>query len=84
MPDTIRIYLNDRGCTVPAGSSVRDAIAAAAPELLPACDAGEAVLTDGRGILLPLADTLRAGDIIRASRSSRRGGQAPPDAHAGA
>lgn len=83
MPDSIRVYLNDRGHTLPPGSSVRDAIAAAAPDLLPACDAGEAVITDGRGIALPLEETLGSGAIIRAARSGRRGTPAPADGHAG-
>jgi hypothetical protein len=83
MPDSIRVYLNDRGYSLPPGSLVRDAIATAAPDLLPACDAGDAVITDGRGIALSLEAALGSGDIIRAARSGRRGTAAPPDGHAG-
>jgi hypothetical protein len=83
MADTIRVYLNERGWSLSRGSSVRDAIAAGAPELLPACEAGEAVITDGRGLPLALDAALGNGDIIRAARSSRRPPQVPPDDHAG-
>jgi hypothetical protein len=73
MPDTIRVYVNEKGCTLPPGACVRDAIAATLPELLPACDAGEAVVTDGRGLPVALEAPISGGTILRALRSSRRG-----------
>ena len=82
MPTDIRIFLNERGLTIPAGSRVREAIAAALPELLPACEAGEAFVTDGRGLPLALEVPLEAGTILRAARRSHRG-VAAPDADAG-
>lgn len=74
MPAEIRAYLNDRGLTLPAGSSVRDAIQAGAPELLPDCEAGQANLTDARGLPLSLDDPLAGGAILRVARSNRRTG----------
>jgi hypothetical protein len=79
MPADLRVYVNERGCTLPSGASVRDALALALPELLPAADAGEALITDGRGLAVPLDQPLSGGMILRAARSSRRG-SAEPDA----
>lgn len=75
MPSEIRVYVNERGCTLPDGARVRDALAAAVPELLPACDAGDAVITDGRGLPVALDAPISGGAILRALRSSRRGAQ---------
>lgn len=70
----IRVYLNDRGLTLPPGASVRDAIRAGAPELLPDCEAGQANITDARALPLLLDDPLVTGAILRVARSSRRTG----------
>lgn len=73
MPAEIRVYVNEQGCTLPAGARVRDALAATVPELLPACATGDAVITDGRGLPVALDDPIGGGSILRALRSSRRG-----------
>ena len=73
MPAEIRVYVNERGCTLAAGARVRDALAITAPELLPACESGEARITDGRGLPVDLDAPLSGGAILRALRSSRRG-----------
>ncbi len=73
MPTEIRVYVNEKGCTLPVGAVVRDALAATVPELLPACEAGEAVITDGRGLPVSLDAPVSGGTILRALRSSRRG-----------
>jgi hypothetical protein len=82
MPSEIRVFLNDRGHSVPAGALVRDAIRTGLPDLLAACESGEAFVTDGRGLPLPLDAPLESGAILRAARSSRRGagGTAASDA----
>jgi hypothetical protein len=72
MPGDIRVYVNDRGVSLPAGASVRDAIRVALPDLLADCEAGRASLTDARGLPVALDDPLAAGSILRATRSSRR------------
>lgn len=74
MPAEIRVYLNDRGLTLTPGATVRDAIRAAAPELLPDCEAGQANITDARALPLELDAELVAGAILRVARSSRRAG----------
>lgn len=73
MPADVRVYVNERGCSLPAGSAVRAAIALAVPDLLAACEAGEARVTDGRGLAVSLDAPLTGGMILRAARPSRRG-----------
>jgi hypothetical protein len=77
MPSEIRVFINDRGFTLPAGASARDAIRTAVPELLPDCEAGRATLTDARGLPVSLEESLSAGAILRARHSSRPSGPAP-------
>lgn len=71
MPD-LRIFVNERGLTLPAGATVRDALRAAQPELEPLVAAGGAFVTDGRGVEIALDAVLAGGAILRAQRSSRR------------
>jgi hypothetical protein len=71
MPE-IRVFLNERGLTVPPASTVRDVLARALPDLLPAVTAGTAFVTDGRGLPLALDAVLPPGAILRAARSGRR------------
>jgi hypothetical protein len=84
MSGEIRVFLNERGHLLPAGAVVRDALRAILPDLLPACDAGQAFVTDGRGIPVSLDTPLQAGAILRAARSSRRGGPGAPEDDASA
>jgi hypothetical protein len=74
MPDQIRVFVNDRGVSLAPGALVRDAIRTGAPDLLPDCESGNANITDARGLPLGLDEPLAAGSILRAARSSRRGG----------
>jgi hypothetical protein len=76
MPE-LRVFVNDRGLTLPAGALVRDAILAASPELLPLLDEGEGYVTDGRGLPVALGAPLTGGAILRAAVSARRRA-APP------
>lgn len=70
MPAEIRIFLNDKGHTLPAGATARDAVAAGARELLAGLTAGQ--VSDARGLPVDLDAPLAAGSILRASRSARR------------
>lgn len=70
MPADIRIFLNERGYTLPAGATARDAVAAGAPELVAGLSAGQ--VTDARGLPVELDVPLVAGSILRAARSARR------------
>jgi len=80
----IRVFMNERGHTLPAGALVRDALGAIAPDLLPACEAGEAFVTDGRGLSVSLETVLENGAILRAARSGRRSATGAPEFDAGA
>ena len=80
MPDTIRVYLNQRAVDLPAGTSVAEAIRRAEPQLSEAMELGKAKITDGRGLDLELDQTLTNGAILRIIVSSRRGpGESPDD-----
>lgn len=72
MVEGIRIYLNERGVLLPHGATARDALRHAAPDVLPAAEAGTALVTDGRGLPVSLDTVLEAGTILRAAHSSRR------------
>lgn len=72
MTDDIRIYLNERAVLLPHGATVRDALRLGVPAVLPAAEAGTAVVTDGRGLPVSLDTALEAGAILRAAHSSRR------------
>jgi hypothetical protein len=78
MPAELRVFLNERGYSLPTGATVRDAIRLALPELLPECETGTALVTDARGLPVDLAQRLSAGAILRAHRSSRRSDAAGP------
>lgn len=73
MSATITVFVNERPVHLPTGSVVRDALALALPELLSACEQGDALVTDGRALPVGLGEPLVAGAILRAARSSRRG-----------
>ena len=80
MPDTIRVYLNQRVVDLPAGIRVAEAIRIAEPELSQSLESGKARVTDGRGLDLPLDQPLPNGAILRVFISSRRGsGEAQDD-----
>jgi hypothetical protein len=80
MPDTIRVYLNQRAVDLPAGTLVVDAIRLAEPQLSQSLESGKAKVTDGRGLELPLDQTLTSGAILRIIVSSRRGDSLDDDA----
>ncbi|HSR90287.1 MAG TPA: hypothetical protein VLK88_03195 [Gemmatimonadales bacterium] len=80
MPDTIRVYLNQRAVDLPAGTLVAEGIRLAEPQLSQSLESGKARVTDGRGLDLPLDQTLTNGAILRIIVSSRRGDSPDDDA----
>lgn len=76
MTATIQVFVNERRVELPAGSAARGAVAALDPVLLARLDAGEAYLTDGRGIRLDSGAPLTTGGIIRVVVTARRGPRA--------
>ena len=80
MPDTIRVYLNQRAVDLPAGTLVADAIRLGDAQLTESLTSGKVKVTDGRGLELPLDHPLTNGAILRIIVSSRRGlGDSPDD-----
>jgi len=73
MPASLAVFINERLVPVPAGALVRDGLRVAAPDLIEACQRGEAFVTDGRGLPAALDAPLVAGAILRVARSHRRG-----------
>jgi hypothetical protein len=77
----MRVFVNATPVDVEAGSDVRGAIRAHDPALEVSAASGAALVTDARGIAVPLDERLAAGSILRVVVRARRG-EAEPDADA--
>jgi hypothetical protein len=77
----VRVFVNAAPVEVAPGTDVRGAIREHDPELEARAAAGGAVVTDARGIAVPLDAPLAAGSILRVIVRARRG---EPDADADA
>ena len=64
-PDGVRVYVNERGVTVPAGSVALDAVRALFPEQADEVAAGTSRLTDSRGLPVSGETPLSGGAIFR-------------------
>jgi len=71
MTGTIRCFVNEQGRSVPAGSTVREAVAALDAALADRVVNGEAYVTDARGIRVPSDHPLTGGAILRVVVSAR-------------
>lgn len=65
VPDSLRVYVNERGVSVPHGSVAVDAVRALFPELAVEVDAGRQRLTDSRGLPAEATQALVGGSIYR-------------------
>jgi len=79
--DSIRVFVNAAPVDVPAGANVRVALEAHDPTLAARAEDGAALVTDARGLALPLESALGAGAILRVVIRARR---SDPDADADA
>ena len=77
----MRVFVNAAPVDVASGTDVRGAIRAHDPALEASAAGGAALVTDARGIELPLDGLLEAGSILRVVVRARRAGQ-DPDADA--
>ena len=75
MSEAIRVFVNATPIELPAGASVRAAIRAHDAALAARAEDGAALVTDARGIALPLDSPLGAGAIVRVIVRARRGEQ---------
>ena len=69
----IRVFINEVPLAVPAGSTVRQAVAVHHAVLLDSLDDGRAYVTDGRGVTLEPDASIQEGSILRVVVSRRRG-----------
>jgi adenosine deaminase len=76
LPD-LRVFVNERGLSVPAGSDMLTAVRLFDPALADALVAGDARLTDSRGLPLPSDAPAHGGAIVRVI-----GGRSAPTARA--
>ena len=63
IPDQVRVYVNDRGVSVPRGATALDAVAALDAERAREVVAGVSRLADSRGLPID-ADVLAYGGLI--------------------
>jgi hypothetical protein len=64
-PESLRVYVNERGVSVPHGSVALDAVRALSPELADEVHAGRQRLTDSRGLPVEATQPLVGGAIYR-------------------
>jgi hypothetical protein len=64
-PDSLRVYVNERGVSVPHGSVAVDAVRALFPDLAADVAAGRQRLTDSRGLPVEATQALVGGSIYR-------------------
>jgi hypothetical protein len=76
MLPAIRVFVNSGIVDLPAGSAVADAVREFDPALSQRLSAGEAYVTDGRGIEVNPAESLASGAILRVVIRARRGSSA--------
>ena len=65
VPDEVRVYVNERGVSVPFGSCAIDAVRALFPEQADGIIAGTLRLTDSRGLPIAADTALVGGAIFR-------------------
>lgn len=61
----IRVFVNERGVSVPPGSAALDAVRAVSPEDAEAVAAGARRLTDSRGLPVDAGEVAVSGAIYR-------------------
>jgi hypothetical protein len=81
MSGTVRVFVNATPVEVAAGTDVRGAIRAHDPALEASAGTGAALVTDARGIELPLDAPIAVGAILRVVvRARRQGSETDADA----
>ncbi|HET9727499.1 MAG TPA: hypothetical protein VFP28_11335 [Gemmatimonadales bacterium] len=73
----MRVFVNASPVDVEAGTDVRGALRAYDPALAAGAASGAALVTDARGITIPLDAALSAGSILRVVVRARRGAPEP-------
>ena len=68
----VRVFVNERGVTVPAGSSALDAVRELFPDDAAGIEAGRLRLTDSRGLPAPADTVVNGGAIYRVVTARER------------
>ena len=75
-PADVRVYVNERGVSLPLGTSALDAVRALCPELAAEVAAGRSRLADSRGLPIAADTLLTTGAIFRVVNVRDRGEEA--------
>lgn len=68
----VRVFVNERGVSVPAGSSAIDAVRVLLPDDAAGLEAGRLRLTDSRGLPVPSDTVVSGGAIFRVVAARER------------
>jgi len=71
-PADVRVFVNERGVTVPAGASALDAVKVNFPEDAEGIAAGRLRLTDSRGLPVSPDTVVTGGSIFRVVAARER------------
>ena len=71
-PADVRVFVNERGVTVPAGASALDAVKVNFPDDAEGIAAGRLRLTDSRGLPVPPDTVVTGGSIFRVVAARER------------
>lgn len=71
-PADVRVFVNERGVTVPLGASALDAVKVNFPEDAEGIAAGRLRLTDSRGLPVPPETVVTGGSIFRVVTARER------------
>ncbi len=71
MRATVPVFVNERRCQVPPGSSAAEAVGYADPALASALAEGRAYLTDASGLRVDPGSPVTAGAILRVVVTAR-------------
>lgn len=64
-PVEVRVFVNERGVSVPVGATALDAVTALFPDDAAGIQAGKLRLTDSRGLPVPADSVVVGGAIFR-------------------
>ncbi len=79
MTESIRVFVNGTGVSVPPGSTLLDAVRASDPEAATAVAAGARAIADSRGIVVDPATRVSGGFVMRLVSGKAKVGAAPTD-----
>ncbi len=74
MTESLRVFVNGNGVSVPVGSTVMDAVVAADPAAAEAVRAGTRLVADSRGIPVDADTPLSGGYVMRLVSARQRAG----------